>query len=152
MRLGRKYGDVNYVMNGWSINKMSEKQRLSDVIKKKLTKVENFLINAKVDPNDWDLAESEVKSEKQEVYMMAPGHYISFSENGIPSKKEGYLEVRIDLNLLRKVLLFFNRNTKTKEDSISLFLKNDHPLQIYNDEIWGSIAPITEEENQEDDE
>ena len=123
---------------------MGETKLLSDVVKEKLTKTENFLVNAKVGLDDWELTEDKFK---KGVYMDL-SHMMAFSEMGIPIDKKGYEKIIVDLSLLKKMLLYFNRNIIAMQDSISLYLKKDCPIQFFNGEIWGSLAPRTEADDE----
>ena len=134
---------------------MGETEFLSDVIKKKLTKIEHFLVKAKVDPDDWQFVKEKSTEYDfgQDVYMN-PLHIMAFSDGGIPKDKEGYVEAKFNLAHMRKMLLYFNRNLSgSDDDSITVIVKKDNPIQFSNGKIWGSLAPRTEDDgnNYDDD-
>ncbi|MHA1191261.1 MAG: hypothetical protein ACTSP9_03070 [Promethearchaeota archaeon] len=133
--------------------KKKEEDDLGDVIDIKLTKTEAFLIKAKANLEDWERREAHTIPDSevftQEIYMELT-HVVAFSHEKLNLNEEGYINVKMDIAWLKKMLLYYERNNG-KNSRIDLFIKAENPIILYDEKIWCYIAPATEDDDDEDD-
>ena len=118
--------------------KMDDEGTLSDVLNKKLTKTEVFMINGKNEFETWDRAYTKKKRE----FYRDLNNMISISEEDVIDDLDR-VKTTVNITGLQRMLSYYESNGIT--DEITLFIsKKEGPLLLYDGEIWVALAPLTE--------